>query len=524
MKRLERAAWIAVLCCLPLAACSSNGGAEDAGTDAADGNGADEGPISCETINDCPSHHLCMNGICVEGTLCTTDEECPAGDECNVIKEVCVPENPCESDDDCGGDTPYCMAGAGRCVACLEDDHCSGTPSTPYCSSQGECVACTGDAHCPDGQVCNQDNICEEEAPECTTDADCTEPSRRHCDPQTHKCYACVTNDHCTGGAVCEPTTHRCVACYEDIHCVNPDPRCDKTTFTCVECLEDTDCPGGQHCNQSSHSCTDLICTSDADCANEPGTPFCDTTTGDCVECMAHDDCGAYQWCRDHACQTGCATDQECVEKVGQDYHCDTDSGDCFYAQCLEDAECSDTPETPHCKTAASPADPPQYTCVECTEDAHCDEFFWCGPEASPYFECRPMPCYMYDNPDEVCHEIDTCYYCDFGDGQCKPAWDCPVGDECCQGYTCNSYAHCERNLDCETDLDCPVDSTCNQTTKQCEYVSCCDPECGPGEFCNADCECESGCHEQGEPCDPMSQNCCEGLTCSLFWPFCAPV
>ena len=166
------------------------------------------------------------------------------------------------------------------------------------------------------------------------------------------------------------------------------------------------------------------------------------------------------------------------------------------------------------------PPTPPQYSCVECTADEHCAEYFECNPTN---FTCRKMACYKYAEPDTTCRLIDPCYYCDYGSGDCEPAYDCPVGNECCQGYTCNTFSHCERNLDCDSDLDCPTDSECNTGTRQCEYLSCCEPPCGAGDFCNANCQCETGCHEQGDTCDPMSNNCCEGLRCPIFWPFCTP-
>lgn len=514
MKHIHRATKIAGLLLalsLPLLGCSNGNGDEcDGGSCIGDADGGgDEGPASCTDIGDCASHHLCINNLCILGTICTSNDDCPAQYICNVIKEVCVPETPCTSDAECAAPTPYCITGVGICAECRQDAHCSG--ATPHCSPGGTCEVCTTDNHCAAGEICQNNSCVLEDG--CESDADCE--GGKHCDLTDHKCYTCVTDAHCGGGGyVCEPDMHNCVSCYLDQHCTSGD-HCYTGNFTCVECLEDSHCDAGEHCNISSHACTDVVCTVDSDCVDEPMRPKCHVATGNCVQCLLHSDCGNYQWCRDFSCQSGCQTDAECEEKLGADYRCDVPNGDCFFAECMTDNDCT-SPDMPACKTAASPSNPPQYTCVECAADEHCDEYFDCN---ITNFTCRPMPCYEYANPDETCRQIDPCYYCDWlGDGQCKPMYDCPNGDECCQGYECNSFAHCAIDLDCnQADPTCAMGYECNFNTNQCEWQSCCDPQCGPGEFCNSNCQCETGCHEQGEMCDPFSQNCCQGLRCSFF-------
>ncbi len=481
---------------LVAAGCSGGNGGNDAGLDACDGcDPTDEGPLPCTSIADCPAHHLCLGGFCQLGTICTgTGDECPEGYVCNIMQEVCVPETPCESDADCTeAAAPVCLEADGVCVECVEDADCGG----------GEDV------------FCNASYQCDVVGPDCSTDADCTEAGKPHCDQAQGKCVACVNDGHCSGNQVCRPDTHSCVECYANNHCVNPNPYCWLDTTTCVECLEDNHCGGDERCNVSSHTCTDMVCESDADCVDQPG-PHCRQDTGDCVACLEHDHCGALQWCREYSCQSGCETDAECVDKMGQGYRCDPENAECFYAECMDDADCAGHENGEHCKLTDLPSNPPQYTCVECTEDAHCDEFFMCKT-TSGKFVCEPMPCYLYEDPEATCAEIDPCYVCDYGGGQCKPREDCST-EPCCQGYTCNAYSTCERNLDCDSNEDCPADSICNQQTLQCEFQSCCD-ECDPGWYCNeATCECVEGeCKQLMESCNPDIQNCCEGLTCSLM-------
>ena len=485
-----------------LAACSGNQESNDSGTPDActqdGGCGSDEnGPQVCTTIAQCPISHLCIGGYCQIGTVCSKagSDQCPAGYTCNVMQEVCVPESVCASDDDCESPLPHCL---------LPD---------------GVCVECTSADHCPADNICNQTYTCEPQGPDCSSDADCTELGKPHCDTHIGKCFACVTNEHCTSPQVCETSSHTCVECYNNAHCMNPDPYCWLDTFTCVECLEDAQCGTDKHCSQGTHSCTDVVCTSDNDCINQAGT-HCDTNTGDCVQCLTSDHCGALQWCRDFACQSGCETDQECEEKLGAGQRCNTDDGSCFYAECLNDSDCAGNENGSHCKLDDIPSNPSQYSCVECTDDAHCDENFYCAKGTGQYI-CKPKPCYQYDDPDGTCAQVYDCYVCNLNNGACEPRYDCS-NEPCCQGYTCNSMSHCERNLNCSDNSDCAIDSVCNQQTGQCEYQSCCG-DCQTGWFCNEQtCQCEVGeCKQIMETCNPDIQNCCEGLRCGLLMQLC---
>jgi len=495
MKRFLRQ-FLVLLAAAALAGCSGGDSGGDAGPDGDGDDGGGDQAVSCASVNDCPSHHLCLEGFCRPGTVCLGDDDCSAGFKCLVLKEVCVPENPCSSDEDCPAATPRCLTDSGLCVACRED----------------------GD--CPGEQVCADDYTCQAPGPDCTSDADCTGTGTPHCDTTAGKCYACVTDAHCPD-QVCDPALHQCVECYQDGHCTTANPYCLADSHTCVACRDDNDCSGGERCTQS-HQCSSVVCSGDDDCSGSVDTPHCNTATQECVQCTAHEHCGTFQWCRDFICTPGCQTDEECVLKQGTGYHCNTDSGSCYYAECTGDADCSDA-ALPHCLVNDNPS---LNKCVECSDDNHCQEFFYCNPVDHA---CAPQPCYSYQDPDAKCREVNECYICDYGSGNCAPPTDqvgftCtyPDGPECCPGYNCNSQGHCEFDLFCDQqDPTCAEGYTCNFSYNQCEWVSCCDPPCGSGEFCNSDCECESGCHEAGEECDPISQNCCPPLVCNLFWPFC---
>ncbi len=502
--RLARSLFIVGACavfCLPLGTgCSGGNNDKDAGPDACDGcDGGDDGPIACTSIGQCPVHNLCLGGLCQIGTICTgAGGECPDTHECNVMQEVCVPKWTCQQDSDCTAenpDVPHCLEGDGVCVEC--------TPATQVedCGPEGEFF-------------CSASYECEPVGPDCSSDADCT-PGQPHCDVGQGKCVVCLNDGHCAGSQVCKFDTHTCVECYNDAHCINPTPQCWEETNTCVECTADVQCSGGERCNQGTHECTDLVCATDADCADQAGT-HCDPASGDCVQCTDNDHCGALQWCRDFACQSGCETDAECEAKLGANYRCEDGTGDCFFAECLDDGDCAGNANGEHCKLVDVPNNPAQYTCVECTDDAHCEEFFECAKGTGQFF-CRPMPCYQYQDPVATCAGIDPCYECNYGSGACEPRENC-ADDPCCQGYTCNAMSHCERNLNCQTNDDCAADSICNQQTLQCEYQSCCG-DCQVGYFCNEQtCQCEQGeCKQAMDTCNFEIQNCCEGLTCYLM-------
>ncbi|HOX42220.1 MAG TPA: hypothetical protein PK668_01420 [Myxococcota bacterium] len=516
-------ALLAALACLPLGACSGGGGEGDGGLDALDGDGDnDPGPPPCTTINDCPVRTVCMGGLCQPGTACLGDGDCPGGSVCLLMKEVCVPENPCATDADCTSQAlPHCLTASGLCVRCLEAVHC-GDPAAVFCNDQYECEAV---------------------GPDCSTDADCAgDPDGKlHCDPAQGKCVVCANDTHCNGQH-CTPDTRVCVECLSSAHCgVNPFRQCLLPDSVCVECLTDQDCTGGERCNQSSHNCTALVCATDQDCAASPDGMYCLPATGDCVQCKDHTHCGALQWCRTNTCQSGCQTDQECEDKVANTNRCTVATGACYWAECTLDADCAGNQDgRTRCKTTSVPNNPPQYSCVQCTDDAHCSENLVCD-DTSGQFVCEPQPCYQYADPDAPCEQIDPCYRCDMHDGQCKPlgtvdmAYDpadhCTYdpGDPdarggCCQGYYCTTTEACERNLNCQSDLDCAIDAYCNDTTYQCEVASCCVPACTGGQLCvgvRPDCSCQSSCHAAGDSCDPFSPNCCEGLRCSMFWPMC---
>jgi hypothetical protein len=101
---------------------------------------------------------------------------------------------------------------------------------------------------------------------ECSSNADCTDPSKRLCNTALHTCAECVVNADCVDPLeTCSVALNRCAApCSSDADCLPEDPVCDLA-------IGRAGTPG--YC---------VGCRSPNDCLN-PDRPFC--VEGDCVAC-----------------------------------------------------------------------------------------------------------------------------------------------------------------------------------------------------------------------------------------------
>lgn len=249
------------------------------------------GPANCKD----PSKPLCKAGAfrCV---ACEQDSDCkePGAPRCDKASNTCTV---CVEDADCKDEEALrCVAGA--CVACRDEDDCSG--GLPACEA-GACVACTSDVYCtnPSAPACNvakktcvkQGNCCEATAEV----AGCEQPSIEACvcavEPSccigawTAACVAlvetlgcslcgpsCQQDQDCTDPArpVCVPGLARCGGCAKDADCKAPEkPSCNPGVFRCVApCCAVTGEPG---CSAST-TIRDCVCAKD---------PFCCETSWD---------------------------------------------------------------------------------------------------------------------------------------------------------------------------------------------------------------------------------------------------
>ncbi len=147
----------------------------------------------------------------------------------------------CRADRDCPDAMP-CDTAAGRCVECLEDEHCedgelcidlSCGPCTvheqctaegaPWCEDGGgECVECLEDEHCEEGWSC-VNGAC---TPECEDAGDCAGTGRPHCNEDLGICQECLEHQSCVdnddGRDWCNEDAE-CVECLEHQNCVDND-------------------------------------------------------------------------------------------------------------------------------------------------------------------------------------------------------------------------------------------------------------------------------------------------------------
>ncbi|MBW1808698.1 MAG: SUMF1/EgtB/PvdO family nonheme iron enzyme [Deltaproteobacteria bacterium] len=346
---------------------------------------------------------------------CSTDQECPDGQVCDITSGKCVDCLP-----DCKG---KCCGDDGCGASC--PDRCSDTGqtcNTVSCECEGECVPnCTGKDCGPDGCL-------------------------GECEP------GCDDTEFCNAG------TCQLLGCSSNADCQAPTPFCQTASRTCVECLEDNHCAGGLIC--SGGVCADRpVCETDGQC--EIGE-IC--VEGDCLTgCRSNRDCPGEQRCVEEIGPNGTCVECELTEEcppgtICQDYHC--------VSHCTEHAHC--TPR--FCNTTTN-------ECVDCTEDAHCD-----------------------DDSGLIC-EADLCI-----EG-CRTDDDCPGG-------TCDQIAH--QCIECEAKDDCPLGNLCieHQCVQGCEDNRDC-----PGELlCDNDMGEHGACVEceQDNDCDDLSYVCLEGL-CVFF-------
>jgi hypothetical protein len=125
---------------------------------------------------------------------------------------------------------------------CMNAMSCAGSPGRPICdTATGQCVSCMSMASaCSAGTYCNAaTGGCDRG---CSTDMGCAATgdagvagdggvAATRCDPITHTCVACVTNDHCPPGNLCRGST--CVpGCSAMRPCATGQSCCDNA---CVD-------------------------------------------------------------------------------------------------------------------------------------------------------------------------------------------------------------------------------------------------------------------------------------------------
>jgi hypothetical protein len=178
-----------------------------------------DAPGTCAVDDDCPTSDLsfCIDGACV---ACKTSEQCTGGTPICSAVHACVSCAAVAAG--CPATTPACEADSGRCVECLADLDCKGTPSTSFCVG-GACVGCGSAASdaCAKRDPTKTACLATGDCGECARDADCMSIAEPICDTATHACRPCASDNECTGtgpGVCMSEQDGRCASDAETIY------------------------------------------------------------------------------------------------------------------------------------------------------------------------------------------------------------------------------------------------------------------------------------------------------------------
>lgn len=316
---------------------------------------------------------------------------------------------------------------------------------------------CNGE--CAPGFVCNETLMaCVPEPADagptdaCRLDADCPGGDRRHCEPDSRRCVACVVNGDCAGGH-CSPTSFACIdgPCQTKADCgaQTGRPQCS-AAGTCVECLSQADCPstGGlrRTCDPLQNRCLANPCRADADCSTDPGGRVCDSAGGACVACLRDEQCPppvhgtARCQAANHLC-VACLSNSDCDQASGE--ACEVATGSCHSLGCVSDSSC-----------APLRCDGSTRSCVACLSGGDCSFGGLCVNKA-----CTP-PAACTGDADCVWPHRCAAGAC----VACRADADCGPGQGCSQGA-------CHEPASCTDARSCTAGRTC--TDGACQPASC---------------------------------------------------
>jgi len=328
---------------------------------------------------------------------------------------ACKPNLSCSSNLECG--TGQCQGGKCKCgggTACYSDAECSGT--TKCCNLvTNQCYQCDVDGGASDAPVSTDTTT--------TPDTGGGDPGAKDTGGGNDEPQACTSDFQCPDldKSHCNTAIGLCVQCYQDGHC--PGSTCNMTTFTCEGGFDaGTNDTGTQDTGvvpDAGDACSGYSCLCDSYCMVQGGTPTCVSgcrNVGDC--CAGHD----------------------CV------------NGSCVSTTCGTDADCSGA--TPHCA--------PSGECKECVYDSHCANGFYCdqmsytcqiivdncNPPCDPATEyCDTMTLTCQPKIQGMCQTCASLIDCIAGGMICgtitkKCTKQCTL-DSDCMGYTCGIMGFC---------------------------------------------------------------------------------
>ncbi|MEC8023128.1 MAG: hypothetical protein VX223_04290, partial [Myxococcota bacterium] len=465
--------------------------------------------VECSSDDDCETGHLCVPGMCIDGTCSVMPKVCPdpgpgALTYCDPASGNCIVEpasggTTCGTNADCRAEGElsgfnrctlgFCDSNTSQCVyialQCNDSnpctvDTCDVNAGCLFTDLEG-CQGCQNDAQCNDGDQCTTD-VCAAGGCE---------------NLPVEGCNSCVQKSCTVGGAGLEcsciiPTAEACpfVPCQTDFECS------DGLTCTLDECLPNGTCANTPIRCRFNESCiaVDGTCIEGAGCAPSPA---------DCpMSCVVDTDCSSPLPCIDAQCVDGtcvsspvlCDDGDPCTDDV-----CDPVTEGCLF---VADPACSEDP----CMVGGDCPNPGGVGCAApmCLDGlcmlslVTCDDFSPCTADS--------------------CNESGQCQFSLIeGCIDCADDSDCSDGDACTTDTCSESNCIFEPSDACVT---CEQDSDCPQSNIACRFPSCdaglcsysdiencivCNPadpaetialECGDGLFCTTD------------ACDPLLQIC----------------
>ncbi|MCC6621661.1 MAG: HYR domain-containing protein [Deltaproteobacteria bacterium] len=470
----------------------------------------------CTRGDACDEDGFCASGepiLCADdGNPCTDPVECVAG-TCPAAVPVLDGEV-----DGCGGATcppQTCIAGACETIDCADVVEALGPCEVAGCA-EGACVpiGASPGAACDDGDLCTEGETCDEAGACAGADVDCgagTTCAAAVCDPTSGSCVAepqegepCDDDDACTDFDACDALG----GCTGDpVICDAPPGECYAAVGTCVDgecsyqavtggsCDDNNPCTRDDTCVAGGCAGTPIVCAPEPD----PEDPDADRLDLQCysigvcvpdeesdlgyaclydeepfveadVECEDGEDPCTVEFCNGRgACvpedSAGdayvwyCPSDDPCLA----DADCDSETGDCFDYEPVEDGKRCD--------------DEDACTTVDACIDGFCEgvEEIACVAGAG---ECLI---------DGVCDPFDgACYYDVAPDGtSCDDGRDCTGGDQCLGG-ACGGVDACDDGDPCTIDR-CDPDGVCRSVAGNDGAT------CDDGDLCTALSACLAG-------------------------------
>ena len=453
----------------------------------------------CKADKDCaPEETSCAIGTCIVD-VCVYSADyafCDDGDVCNGY-EGCSAAGSMDSSNACNIDGTYYPPVPDYCshyncylsepLTCNDNNHCT----NDSCDPQNGCVFTNNNKSCEDGEICTENDHCEDGA--------CASGFPKDCDDKNS-----CTNDYCKSGEV-TCGGYDAIACPGADTVGGPGPGCNHEPIMESEscdtpCIKNGICSSGK-CSEGTpvdcddkNPCTQDSCDSLKGCVNKVAIEC-----GPDEKCCGESCCSSEQVCYDnyYCCSPDCVDkncgddgcDGSCGECIGQDICIDSNcvcQPNCVDKECGDDGcggdctvlckECENAGQClgggNECVILASGA----FCATACGTNTDCPSGFFCMV-MFPQGQCIPK---AYDCPPEQ-------YVCVNGTFVCQP--DCAdkqCGDDGCGG----SCGKCECGTECQSG--------------KCVFTACADKQCGD-DGCGGSCgKCLSPCECIDAKCDSI--------------------